>query len=339
MVSVLRLDLPMQRGKGNARHRGSPRCDARGAGARAGNAHCCAGGAVGHQLHHAVPGRRCLQAAGLWRRFCRRAAQRPRRGFCRRWPCADIAQASPVARSDAPRLRGRDEGRGEPRPRDIPHRRRHDRPRRPQSYTHLAAGSRAVGLGGVAQRVWTTRRSLHQDAEEARRRGVLGGTARHAPARDERSGTDDERYRPREDLSQRRQVHRHPGPFRRRGGQLHAPRTGHHRQAAAAARLRRRAVQLLRLSQACAFRRAGDQARSAAGQERAGDPPGGQRGRAKARQFPQAAYPCLPATPHGRARSRRRRARPHSKGPPRRSGKRQWPIRRTIKGPTMAASR
>ena len=69
----------------------------------------------------------------------------------------------------------------------------------------------------------------------------------------QRAGPGDERHRPREGLSQRRQVHRHPGAFCRRRRQLHALWARHHRQAAIAARGRRGAVHLLRLSQACAF--------------------------------------------------------------------------------------
>ena len=68
------------------------------AGLAAGSARGCAGGADGHQLHHPVPGRRRLQAAGLRRPVRRRAARGPRRVLRRRLAPAGIAPSiAPLA--------------------------------------------------------------------------------------------------------------------------------------------------------------------------------------------------------------------------------------------------
>ena len=163
---------------------------------------------------------------------------------------------------------------------------------------HMRVTSRdriALGLERMARGIQQARRSLHEDAQAQGNRGLLGGPADHAPLRGQRGGADDERRGPREGLSQRHQVHRHPGPLCRRGRQLRALRTRHHGQAAAAARGGRHAVHGRRQPQARAVRRAGDQARPQPGQERAGDPAGRQRGRAEAR-CRDAASPAEPTT-------------------------------------------
>ena len=76
-----------------------------GARARAGAAVGRAGGALRHQLRHAVPRGRRLQAAGLWRHARRGHPQRAGRGSCRRQPRAGVAQASRARRPDAARVR------------------------------------------------------------------------------------------------------------------------------------------------------------------------------------------------------------------------------------------
>ena len=137
-------------------------------------------------------------------------------------------------------------------------------------------------IGRVARGIRPARRSLHQGAQAPGHRALLDRPADPAPRRGQRRRAGDERHRPREGLSERHQVHRHPGPVRRRGRQLRRLRTGHDRQEPAAARGRRHPVHAGRLPQAGAFRRAGDQARPHPGAQRAGDPAGRQRGRAEA---------------------------------------------------------
>ena len=272
------------------------------AGLAAGGACGCAGGADRHQLHHPVPGRRRLQAAGLRRPLRRRAARAaspspsPATRACR---CrASIAPLAGLARPEFD-----DEMKAEEASRETFHigvvmigfwDRIHMR--------ISAAGPRRPGLERMARGIRQARRPLDQDAEAQGRRALLGGPADHAPHRGERARAGDERHRPREGLSQRHQVHRHPGPFCRRGRQLRALRTRHHGQAAAAARGRRRAVHGRRQSQARAVRRAGDQARPQPGQERAGDPAGRQRGRAEARRRAAASHRRPTAAAAGRAR-------------------------------------
>ena len=130
--------------------------------------------------------------------------------------------ASLALRPRAHRPRRRAEGRGSTSPRRRAHRRRHDR----LSATASTSGCRPPDrprrwARRMARGIRPARRPPDQDAEAAGRRAVLGRPADHAPHRGQRSRADDERHRPREGLPQRRQVHRHPGPVRRRGRQLH----------------------------------------------------------------------------------------------------------------------